>query len=430
MKTYNYSELTSSDIQKLVQRNVDPANEIRAVVEEVIANVQQHSDSALIDYAQKFDKVALTKLYLDKAELEELAQAITQEQKTALETAYSNIYKFHQTQLKTEDKVETMPGVTCWRELRPIEKVGLYIPGGSAVLPSTFLMLGIPARIAGCHEIVVCSPPQKSGKVNAFIAYVALLLGIDKIYLAGGSQAIAAMAYGTESITKVDKIFGPGNQFVTKAKTIIQSTTTTAIDMPAGPSEVLVIADDTAIPAYIAADLLAQAEHGIDSQSVLVCTSDAIAEAALAEIEKQLPVLPRAEIAGLALDNSYIVVTSSLAEAMDFSNKYAPEHLILATHSWEQITGSIINAGSVFLGNLTPESAGDYASGTNHTLPTSSYARAYSGVSVDSFVKKITFQHITREGIQNIGHTVEILAEMEGLHAHRNAVSIRSPQTP
>jgi histidinol dehydrogenase len=257
------------------------------------------------------------------------------------------------------------------------------------------------------------------------------LLGIDKIYLVGGSQAIAAMAYGTESIARVDKIFGPGNQFVTKAKTLIQSTTTTAIDMPAGPSEVLVIADDTAIPAYIAADLLAQAEHGIDSQSVLVCTSAAIAEATLVEIEKQLPVLPRAEIAGLALDNSYIVVTSSLAEAMDFSNRYAPEHLILATQSWEQITGSIINAGSVFLGNLTPESAGDYASGTNHTLPTSSYARAYSGVSVDSFVKKITFQHITREGIQNIGHTVEVLAEMEGLHAHRNAVNIRrSPQTP
>jgi histidinol dehydrogenase len=425
MKLFKYSELTAKDIRKLVQRNVDPANEIRAVVEEVIANVQQHGDSALIDYAQKFDKVALTKLFLDKAELEELAEAITPEQKNALETAYSNIYKFHQTQLKTEEKVETMPGVTCWRELRPIEKVGLYIPGGSAVLPSTFLMLGIPARIAGCHEIVVCSPPQKSGKVNAFIAYVALLLGIDKIYLVGGSQAIAAMAYGTESIVKVDKIFGPGNQFVTKAKTLIQSTTTTAIDMPAGPSEVLVIADDTAIPAYIAADLLAQAEHGIDSQSVLVCTSAAIAEATLAEIEKQLPVLPRAEIAGLALDNSYIVVTSSLTEAMDFSNQYAPEHLILATHSWEQITGSIINAGSVFLGNLTPESAGDYASGTNHTLPTSSYARAYSGVSVDSFVKKITFQHITREGIQNIGHTVEVLAEMEGLHAHRNAVSIR-----
>ena len=426
MKTYNYSELTASDIQKLVQRNVDPANEIRTIVEDVIANVQQHGDKALLDYALKFDKVELNKLYLDRAELEEIAKAISADQKAALETAYNNIYKFHQTQLKTEDKVETMPGVTCWRELRPIEKVGLYIPGGSAVLPSTFLMLGIPACIAGCHEIVVCSPPQKNGRVNAFIAYVALMLGIDKIYLAGGSQAVAAMAYGTASIPKVDKIFGPGNQFVTKAKTIIQSTTTTAIDMPAGPSEVLVIADDTAIPAYIAADLLAQAEHGIDSQAVLVCTSVDVAEKAIAEVEKQLPVLPRGEIAKMAIDNSYVVITDNLNEAMSFSNQYAPEHLILATDSWEQITGDIINAGSVFLGNLTPESAGDYASGTNHTLPTSSYARAYSGVSVDSFVKKITFQHITREGIQNIGPTVEVLAELEGLHAHRNAVSVRN----
>ncbi|NVM65761.1 histidinol dehydrogenase [Mucilaginibacter sp. SG538B] len=426
MKTYNYLELTASDIQKLVQRNVDPANEIRTIVEDVIASVQQHGDKALLDYALKFDKVELNKLYLDKAELEEIAKAISADQKAALETAYSNIYKFHQTQLKTEDKVETMPGVTCWRELRPIEKVGLYIPGGSAVLPSTFLMLGIPACIAGCHEIVVCSPPQKNGRVNAFIAYVALMLGIDKIYLAGGSQAVAAMAYGTASIPKVDKIFGPGNQFVTKAKTIIQSTTTTAIDMPAGPSEVLVIADETAIPAYIAADLLAQAEHGIDSQAVLVCTSVDVAEKAIAEVEKQLPVLPRGEIAKMAIDNSYVVITDNLNEAMSFSNQYAPEHLILATDSWEQITGDIINAGSVFLGNLTPESAGDYASGTNHTLPTSSYARAYSGVSVDSFVKKITFQHITREGIQNIGPTVEVLAELEGLHAHRNAVSVRN----
>ncbi|MGF7072232.1 histidinol dehydrogenase [Mucilaginibacter sp. R-33] len=426
MKTYNYSELSSNEIQKLVQRNVDPANEIRTIVEDVIASVQQHGDSALLDYALKFDKVELNKLYLDKAELKEIAKAISADQKAALETAYNNIYNFHQTQLKTEDRVETMPGVTCWRELRPIEKVGLYIPGGSAVLPSTFLMLGIPARIAGCHEIVVCSPPQKNGKVNAFIAYVALMLGIDKIYLAGGSQAVAAMAYGTASIPKVDKIFGPGNQFVTKAKTIIQSTTTTAIDMPAGPSEVLVIADETAIPAYIAADLLAQAEHGIDSQAVLVCTSVDVAEKAIAEVEKQLPVLPRGEIAKLAIDNSYVVITDNLAEAMSFSNQYAPEHLILATNSWEQITGDIINAGSVFLGNLTPESAGDYASGTNHTLPTSSYARAYSGVSVDSFVKKITFQHITREGIQNIGPTVEVLAELEGLHAHRNAVSVRN----
>jgi histidinol dehydrogenase len=425
MKTYQYADLSKADISKLVQRNVDPANEIRALVEDVIDHVKQHGDRALFDYANKFDNVELDKLYLDKDELEEIAKAVSPDQQEALQLAYSNIYKFHKGQLKTEDRVETMPGVTCWRELRAIEKVGLYIPGGTAVLPSTFLMLGIPARIAGCSEIIVCSPPQKNGKVNAFIAYVALMLGIDKVYLAGGSQAVAAMAYGTETITKADKIFGPGNQFVTKAKTIIQSTTTTAIDMPAGPSEVLVIADESAKPAYVAADLLAQAEHGIDSQSVLVCTTQKIADDTLLEVEKQLAVLPRAEIAKQALDNSYIIITDNLVEAMDFSNQYAPEHLIIATDKWQQVTGSIINAGSVFLGNLTPESAGDYASGTNHTLPTSSYARAYSGVSVDSFVKKITFQHLTEEGIKNIGPSVEILAEMEGLHAHRNAVTVR-----
>jgi len=431
MKLYKYSDLSQKDIVRLVQRNVDPANEIRAIVEDVITHVQQNGDSALLDYALKFDKVELEKLYLDKAELTEIASSVSDEQKAALKVAYNNIYKFHEAQIKSEDKVETMPGVTCWRELRPIEKVGLYIPGGSAVLPSTFLMLGIPAQIAGCHEIVVCSPPQKNGKVNAFIAYVALLLGIDKIYLAGGSQAIAAMAYGTETIAKVDKIFGPGNQFVTKAKTIIQSTTTTAIDMPAGPSEVLVIADETANPIFVAADLLAQAEHGMDSQSILVCTSKQIADEVLNELDNQLAVLPRAEIAKVAIENSYVIVTGNLDEAMDFSNQYAPEHLILATANWQQVTAKIINAGSVFLGNLTPESAGDYASGTNHTLPTSSYARAYSGVSVDSFVKKITFQYLTKEGLQNIGPSVEILAELEGLRAHKNAVSVRmSPQTP
>jgi histidinol dehydrogenase len=426
MKIYNYSDLNKQDISKLVQRNVDPANEIREVVENIIENVKQHGDKALFDYAAKFDKVELTQLYIDKTGLEILAAGVLPEQKAALDTAYNNIYKFHAAQLKTEDKVETMPGVTCWRELRPIEKVGLYIPGGTAVLPSTLLMLGIPAKIAGCHEIVVCSPPQQNAKVNAFIAYVALLLGIDKIYLAGGAQAVAAMAYGTETITKVDKIFGPGNQYVTKAKTIVQSTTTTAIDMPAGPSEVLVIADETANPVFVAADLLAQAEHGIDSQSVLVCLSAAIADAVLAGVAKQVPELPRAAIVEKALENSYIVVTKNLDEAMKFSNQYAPEHLILATEQWQQLTPAIINAGSVFLGNLTPESAGDYASGTNHTLPTSSYARAYSGVSVDSFVKKITFQYITPEGIKNIGPTVEVLAELEGLQAHRNAVTVRN----
>ena len=425
MKTYNYSDLTKEDISKLVQRNVDPAHEIRDTVEEILARVKLHGDDALYDLTLKFDGVLLDKLYLDKSELTELAEGVSAEQKAALDTAYKNIYAFHKIQLKTEDKVETMPGVTCWRETRPIEKVGLYIPGGTAVLPSTMLMLGIPARIAGCYEIVVCTPPQKDGMVNPFIAYVALLLGIDTIYLSGGAQAIGAMAYGTYTIPKTDKIFGPGNQFVTKAKTIIQSTTTTAIDMPAGPSEVLVIADETANPVYIAADLLAQAEHGTDSQAILVTNSASIAQQTLEELDKQLPLLPRSEIAAKAIENSYIVITNNMDEAMDFSNQYAPEHLILATTNWQQLTANIINAGSVFLGNLTPESAGDYASGTNHTLPTSSYARAYSGVSVDSFVKKVTFQHITPEGIKNIGPTVEVLAELEGLMAHKNAVSVR-----
>lgn len=412
-------------MQRLVQRNVDPADEIRGVVEDIIANVRKNGDVALLDYAAKFDKVELKNLSVGKAEIAELASSILPEQQQALNTAYNNIRKFHETQLHTESKVETTPGVTCWREPRPIEKVGLYIPGGTAVLPSTFLMLAIPARIAGCHEIVVCSPPQKDGKINAYIAYVAQLLGIEKIYLTGGAQAIAAMAYGTRSIPKVDKIFGPGNQYVTKAKTIVQSATNTAIDMPAGPSEVLVIADEGAVPEYVAADLLAQAEHGIDSQAVLVTTSAQFAEKTIAEVNKQLPVLPRAAIAGKAIDNSYIVVVNNLDEAMRFSNQYAPEHLILATANWQLLTANIINAGSVFLGNLTPESAGDYASGTNHTLPTSTYARAYSGVSVDSFVKKITFQHINTEGINNIGKTIEVLAELEGLQAHKNAVSVR-----
>jgi len=425
MKTYNYSDLSKQDIQKLVQRNVDPADEIRNVVEDIINNVRTHGDSALLDYAARFDKVELKSLFIGKDELAALALELQPEQKNALDIAYNNIRKFHETQVHAESKVETMPGVTCWRELRPIERVGLYIPGGTAVLPSTFLMLGIPARIAGCHEIVVCSPPQKDGKINAYIAYVAQLLGVQKVHLTGGAQAVAAMAYGTESIPKVDKIFGPGNQYVTKAKTIVQSTTNTAIDMPAGPSEVLVIADDSAVPAYVAADLLAQAEHGVDSQSVLVTTSQQFAEKAIEELNKQLPVLPRAAIAGKAIDNSYIVVVNDLNEAMQFSNEYAPEHLILATDQWQQITGKIINAGSVFLGNLTPESAGDYASGTNHTLPTSAYARSYSGVSVDSFVKKVTFQHISPEGIQSIGRTVEVLAELEGLQAHKNAISVR-----
>jgi histidinol dehydrogenase len=318
-----------------------------------------------------------------------------------------------------------MPGVTCWRENRAIERVGLYIPGGTAVLPSTFLMLGIPAQLAGCREIVVCSPPQKDSKTNCYLAYCALLLGIDKLYLAGGAQAVAAMAYGTESIPKVDKIFGPGNRYVTQAKQLIQGSTMTAIDMPAGPSEVLVLADETAIPSFVASDLLAQSEHGVDSQAILVCTSSKIIDEVLKEVVTQLAQLPRAEIAASAIANSYVVKVDTLEEGMVFSNAYAPEHLIVATDHYEPLIPLIINAGSVFLGNLTPESAGDYASGTNHTLPTSGYAKAYSGVSIDSFIKKITFQHISAKGLQNIGNTVEVLASAEGLQAHKNAITIR-----
>lgn len=425
MKTYKYSDLSKADINQLILRNPDTKNEIRSKVEEIIDEVKKNGDSALKSFAQKFDGVVLENLCIEKEEINRLADKIEPQVKAAIKIAYQNIKKFHESQKSTEEKVETTTGVTCWREVRAIERVGLYIPGGTAVLPSTFLMLGIPAIIAGCHEIVVCSPPQKNGEVNGYLAYVAQLLGIDRICLAGGAQAVAAMAYGTESIPKVDKIFGPGNQYVTMAKTIVQSTTNTAIDMPAGPSEVLVIADETANPIFVAADLLAQAEHGVDSQAVLVCTSEEILAQTLIQLEKQLAVLPRKEIAAKAIENSYAVLVADLDQAMEFTNIYATEHLILATDYWQQITPKIINAGSVFAGNLTPESAGDYASGTNHTLPTSAYARSYSGVSLDSFVKKITFQHISESGIKNLGPSIEILAEIEGLQAHKNAVTVR-----
>jgi histidinol dehydrogenase len=425
LKVYNFKDLNRKGIENLCRRNVDPNNTIRSTVAEIINHVKQKGDEALIAYAEKFDGIVLQTLFLDKKEIKTIAATAAEAEKNAIKLAYTNIRKFHETQLRAEEKTETTKGVICWREYRAIEKVGLYIPGGTAVLPSTFLMLGVPAILAGCKQIIVCSPPQKDGKVNAYLAYCAELLGIERIYLAGGAQAIAAMAYGTESIQKVDKIFGPGNQYVTKAKTIIQSESQTAIDMPAGPSEVLIIADDSANPEYVAADLLAQAEHGIDSQAIIVSDSKRIIDETSAELKKQLALIPRAEIAAKALENSYAIQCSNLLEAMEFSNIYAPEHLILATDQWEAISPDISNAGSVFLGHLTPESAGDYASGTNHTLPTSSYARAYSGVSVDSFIKKITFQHISKEGIRNLGPTVEILASLEGLQAHKNAVSVR-----
>lgn len=425
LKSYKYKDLSSSQIEDLITRNADLNYDIHDVVTDIISQVRTKGDTKLIEYAQKFDQVSLSKIYLEKEEIENLASTISREQQRALEIAFQNIYKFHSSQLKRERVTETMPGVRCWRENRPIEKVGLYIPGGSAVLPSTLLMLGIPARIAGCKEIIVCSPPQKDGKVNGFVAYCLTLLKIERIYLVGGAQAIAAMAYGTETLPKVDKIFGPGNQFVTKAKSIIQSLTNVSIDLPAGPSEVLVLADDTADPTYVAADLLAQAEHGVDSQAILVALNQDFVDKVNTALESQLSVLPRQEIARQAIANSYAILVDDLQRGMEFSNKYAPEHLIIEINEPEYLSRSIINAGSVFLGHLTPESAGDYASGTNHTLPTSGYAKSYSGVSVDSFVKKITFQEISKEGLAHIGTTVEVLADLESLHGHKNAITIR-----
>lgn len=425
MKTYSYKDLSKQQIEEICLRQLEDDSSIQDRVKNIVERVKSEGDIALRDYAQQFDQVSLTQLYLDAAEIENIAAGIPSAEKEAIDIAYANIKTFHAAQSSSESKIETMPGVTCWRESRAIERVGLYIPGGTAVLPSTFLMLGIPAVLAGCKEIVVCSPPQKDGKTNCYLAYCALRLGIDRIYLVGGAQAVAAMAYGTESVPKVYKIFGPGNRYVTQAKQLIQSATMTAIDMPAGPSEVLVLADETANPSYIASDLLAQAEHGTDSQTILVATSKAIIENTLKQIELQIQDLPRKDIAAKAIENSYAVLVDNLEQGMEFSNAYAPEHLILSTTGFEALIPLIYNAGSVFLGNLTPESAGDYASGTNHTLPTSGFAKAYSGVSLDSFLKKITFQHITEQGLTNIGRTVEVLAQAEGLQAHKNAITIR-----
>jgi len=425
LKIYSYSDLSKQEIESICLRQLEDDITIQDRVKNIVDAVKTDGDKALFNFAKQFDQVELAQLFIDKKEIGELAASIPSEAKAAIDTAYQNIKTFHAAQAKKEEKIETMPGVTCWRETRAIDRVGLYIPGGSAVLPSTFLMLGIPATLAGCKEIVVCSPPQKDGKTNCYLAYCALKLGIEKIYLVGGAQAVAAMAYGTESVPKVYKIFGPGNRYVTQAKQLIQSTTMTAIDMPAGPSEVLVLADETANPSYVASDLLAQAEHGADSQTILVSTSNEITAKILEQVEIQLKELPRKDVTALAIANSYAVLVKDLEQGMEFSNAYAPEHLILSTDNFEQLIPLIANAGSVFLGNLTPESAGDYASGTNHTLPTSGFAKAYSGVSLDSFVKKITFQHITPQGLQHIGNTVEVLAEAEGLRAHRNAVSIR-----
>lgn len=425
LKVYKYDSLSSSEIESLIARNTDQEGTIEESVKTILNNVKRNKDKELFSLAEKYDGVQLEKLYLDSSEIEELAFTISRESQRSLEIAFQNIHKFHSYQNRRERIVETMPGVKCWRENRPIEKVGLYIPGGTAVLPSTLLMLGTPARIAGCKKIIVCTPPNSEGKINGYVAYCLKLLQIDKVYLVGGAQAIAAMAYGTESISKVDKIFGPGNQYVTMAKKIIQGDSQTSIDMPAGPSEVLVLAGKEARPDFVAADLIAQAEHGVDSQSILVSESSDLIQAVNAELKKQIADLPRKEFALKALENSYAIEVNNMDKGVQFSNLYAPEHLIIQMDDWEPMSRKVQNAGSVFLGHLTPESAGDYASGTNHTLPTSGYARSYSGVSVDSFVKKITFQTLDEEGVKHLGGVVETLAEIEKLEGHRRAMAIR-----
>ncbi|MDM1093878.1 histidinol dehydrogenase [Myroides odoratimimus] len=408
----------------LTKRPIITTESLNESVSTVLKQVKERGDQAVQNYTSLFDGVQLTDFRVSRQEIEEAATLVNQDIKDAIAIAASNIRTFHQSQLSTEDKVETTEGVTCWRKSVGIEKVGLYIPGGTAPLFSTLLMLTIPAQLAGCKELVLCTPCNKQGKVNEVVLYAAQYLGIETIFKIGGAQAIAAMAYGTETVPQVYKIFGPGNQYVTKAKELVQAQGI-AIDMPAGPSEVLVVADQEADADYIAADLLSQAEHGTDSQVVFVTTTkQKISEVAEA-LEKQLEELPRRDLAKQTLNNSLMIELSTIEECIAFSNAYAPEHLILNIENAEKYIDLVINAGSVFLGAYSCESAGDYASGTNHTLPTNGYAKSYSGVSVDSFVKKVTFQKLTKQGLKNIGKTIEVMAEAEELIAHKNAVSIR-----
>ena len=390
----------------------------------IINRVRAEGDAAVIEYEATFDKAILTSLGVTEAELEEGVALVSEELKAAISLAKKNIETFHASQRFVGHKVETMEGVICWQKAVGIEKVGLYIPGGTAPLFSTVLMLAVPAKIAGCKEIVLCTPPDKNGKIHPAILFAAQMAGVSKIFKAGGVQAIAAMAYGTESVPKVYKIFGPGNQYVTAAKQLV-SLRDVAIDMPAGPSEVEVLADDSANPVFVAADLLSQAEHGVDSQAVLITTSEKLQGDVMKEVERQLAELPRREIAEKSLANSKLILVKDMDEALELTNEYAPEHLIIETENYREIAERVINAGSVFLGSFSPESAGDYASGTNHTLPTNGYAKAYSGVSLDSFIRKITFQEIRPEGMKAIGPAIEIMAANEQLDAHKNAVSVR-----
>ncbi len=409
---------------KLCARPVHEEEQLHAVVDEMFDRIKREGDKAVLTYSRRFDAPKQELLQVDLQAMTQASERLSDELKGAIELARDNIERFHAAQLEPERRVETMPGVVCWRSSRAIESIGIYIPGGTAPLFSTVLMLGVPARLAGCKEIVLCTPPNKEGEIDPAILYTAQLVGVTQMYAVGGIQAIGAMTFGTESIPKVDKIFGPGNQYVMAAKqaALLQGT---AIDMPAGPSEVLVVADDSCVPSFVAADLLSQAEHGADSQVMLLSDSVEVVTAVEVELERQLADLPRREMAVGALDNSRAIVLDSIDACIDFSNLYAPEHLIIATEGAEQVAERVLSAGSVFLGNYSCESAGDYASGTNHTLPTHGYARAYSGVSVDSFVKKITFQHISPEGIEHIGGAIELMAQAEQLEAHRRAVSIR-----
>ena len=390
----------------------------------ILKNVKANGDKAVLEYGEKFDHVKLESLAVTPEEMKEAEAQVPIELKVAILLAQRNIYTFHKKQKFEGKKVETMEGVTCWQKAVGIEKIGLYVPGGTAPLFSTVLMLAVPAKIAGCKEIVLCTPPNKEGKVNPAILYAAQVAGVSKIFKAGGVQAIGAMAYGTESVPKVYKIFGPGNQYVMAAKQMV-AMHDVAIDMPAGPSEVEVIADETANPKFVAADLLSQAEHGLDSQVVLVTTSQKLLDEVEYEVQHQLSRLPRWQIAEKSLENSKLILVKDMEEAIEMTNEYAPEHLIIETKDYMELAEKVVNAGSVFLGSYTPESAGDYASGTNHTLPTNGYAKAYSGVSLDSFIRKITFQEINREGIQNIGPAIEVMAAHEQLDAHKNAVTVR-----
>ncbi len=416
-----------SQWQEILKRPVMNTENLFDTVRSVIDRVKEEGDRAVLDYEEKFDKVVLASLAVSEEEQQEAENLVSEDLKAAIRLAKQNIETFHAAQRFEGKKVQTQPGVTCWQKAVAIEKVGLYIPGGTAPLFSTVLMLAVPARIVGCKEIVLCTPPGRDGKVHPAVLFAAKVAGVNRVFKAGGIQAIAAMAYGTESVPKVYKIFGPGNQYVTAAKQLV-SLRDVAIDMPAGPSEVEVLADETANPIFVAADLLSQAEHGVDSQAILITTSVELQQAVKVEVERQLALLPRKEIAEKSLANSKLIVVDSMTEAIELTNAYAPEHLIIETEDYLSVAERIVNAGSVFLGSLTPESAGDYASGTNHTLPTNGYAKAYSGVSLDSFIRKITFQEIKPEGLNIIGPAIELMAANEQLDAHKNAVSVRLGQ--